>query len=81
MAVAARFKSFTTLIVRCYECPTLPILTYLYIILKQVRPSSKVLEIMSVNALRFVMLVIKWAPFCFEKEDKKIEVTGFDTWH
>ena len=81
VAIAARFKSFTALIVRCYKGATLPVLADLNIILKQVRSSSKVLEIVCINALRFVVFVIEWTPLCFKEEDKEIKVISFETRH
>ena len=81
VAIAARFKSFTALIVRCYKGATLPVLADLNIILKQVRSSSKVLEIVCINALRFVVLVIEWTPLGFEEKHEEIKVVGFNAGH
>lgn len=70
----ALFEAFTALLIACDECSALPVLAQFSLISKKVWFSPKILEIMRIDTLRFVVLMIVGAPFCFEEEDVKIEV-------
>ena len=72
MGIRAVLKTFAPFSVTSDESPTLPVLTEFSIILEKVWLASKILEVVSVNALCFIMFMIKWAPLSFEV--KNVEV-------
>jgi hypothetical protein len=52
----------------------LPVLAEFSLIAEKIRFSSKILEIVGIHALGFVVFMIVRTPFCFEKENVKVEI-------
>jgi hypothetical protein len=74
MTLGAFQQSFTPLLIAGDKGPTLPVFTQLHIIFKQIRLSSEILEIVGIETLGFVMIVVEWAPLCFEIKDIEIKI-------
>lgn len=74
MAESAFFQPFASFIITSDKGATLPVFTKLSIISKQIRLSSKILEVVSIDALSLIMFVIVRTPFCLKVEYIEIEV-------
>lgn len=81
VAVATRLQALAAFLIRCDKGAALPVLADFYLILKEVRPTSEVLEIMRVNALGLVVFVVEGAPFCLKVKDEEVKIASFNAGH
>lgn len=74
--MGAGLQASAALIVARDECTGLPILAKLNFVAKQIWSPSKVLKIVSVYALRLVVVVVEGAPLGFEIKDVEVEISN-----